>query len=172
MSIESVLTSWAAGYSGIPVVVHAPFAGDRQKEPYISYQLLSFDYSDFDDKNRVSKDADFVTHNYENWAKLLVSIHCYGDKAYSAINKLRLSLYNWQSNNLLKSENMALRRAGAATNLAALEQTSFRQHWHADFEFNILLTNSIDVDKIKTWMLERTWTDGNNNIFNSTINYP
>jgi hypothetical protein len=172
MSIESALKQWIVDYSGVANVVQAPFAGKRPAEPFVTFQPTAFDYSDFDDKRRVSKDANYVTHNYDNWAKLLVSVHSYGGKAYDAINNLRLSMLNWQARNLLSADNLALNSAGANNNLTALEQIKHRPHWQADFEFNILITSSIDINKIKTWMLSGKWTDDDNITINSTIKYP
>jgi len=173
MSIETALKKWCADYSGITNVIQAPFSGKRPASPFITFQPISFDYSDFDEKNRVSKDAQYVTHNYQNWASMIVSVHCYSDKAYQAINSLRLSMMNWQARNLLKTENMALKAASAVNNLSGLDGATNRHHWQADFEFNILIVSSIDIDKINTWILTGTWTDGNNNTFtNSTIKYP
>ena len=199
MNIESVLKRWITDYSGVATVIQQPFEGGRPDDDFIGFQIIGFNYSDFDETTRTSKDLTFVEHQYNNNATLLLSIHSYGVKAYQALNKLKLSINNWQSRNLLDTVEMSLNRIESASNLAAFEKTKYRHHWQADFEFNIIIRNALDVHKINEWILHGQWRpdvydnflvsrDNNflvsidNNflvssndkipVMNSTINYP
>lgn len=168
--IDSVLKQWIADYSGVNTVVQVPFKGDRQDGESISFQLLSFEHSDFDDSDRTSLDETFVRNEFKNEASLLISIHSYGLKAYESLNKLSLSRNHWEARNLLNSVEITLNRSNGLNNLTAFEKTKHRHHWQSDFEFNITIRNIIDVHKINQWVLTGKWSDGSENEFLISLN--
>lgn len=168
--METELYSWINTVTGLETV-QEPYAGERPENNHASFRVISFVLSENSIRDHSIKDSNTINDTYHNNAIVLVSISITGYQAYSHLSRLIASRYQYAARKILTS--LAISRIGSPQNTSFIDHAENEERWSADFEFNVTLSNTFDLERLNSLILngEFSKTDNTGNV-DSIINYP
>lgn len=148
---------WITAVTGITNAFLEPYEGNRPKTgEYAMFQVISVTTPDRSYNRDTANGTDDIDRDVISHARVTVSINIYAQDGFDKLLKLKHSGMIWEASQSLGT-NLVLVQMNNPRNLTALSTESFRARWQADAVFNVELTSTFTIDRLKQLVVSGEW---------------
>lgn len=148
---------WITAVTGITNTFLEPYEGNRPKAgEYAMFQVISVATPDRSYNRDAANGTDNIDREVISHARVTVSINIYAQDGFDKLLKLKHSGMIWEANQSLGT-NLALVQLNNPRNLTALSTESFRERWQADAVFNVELSSTFTIARLKQLVISGEW---------------
>lgn len=148
---------WITAVTGIQKTIQEPYEGPRPKTgEYATFQFISVTTPDRSYNRDTANGTDNIDREMVSHARVTVSINIYAADGMAELLKLKHSGMIWEASQSLGAS-LVLVQLNTPRNLTSLSTESFRARWQADAVFNVELTSTFTIARLKELVASGEW---------------
>lgn len=148
---------WITATTGIQTTFLEPYEGPRPTAgEYATFQVISVATPDRSHSRDTANGTDSIDREKVSHARVTVSINIYAADGMAELLKLKHSGMIWEACQSLGTS-LVLVQLNNPRNLTALSTESFRARWQADAVFNVELTSTFTIARLKELVVSGEW---------------
>lgn len=162
---------WITAVTGITNTFLEPYEGNRPKAgEYAMFQFISVTTPDRSYNRDAANGTDNIDREIVSHARVTVSINIYAQDGFDKLLKLKHSGVIWEASEALGG-NLTLVQLNNPRNLTALSTESFRDRWQSEAVFNVELSSTFTIARLKQLVVSGEWrTEDGSDIIVQDVN--